>query len=360
MQTGEYNWVNRELKSLVELKQTERLWHIPLLTSLCVGMPVLLGYFGGDLKHGLGAAFCGFVILYLPSTKITHRMLTLMGVSYGFLVSFTVGIATSFHPVVSAFSLGIYAALVHWVTVKLGVKTPGNFFILLIAVIAGCQPFEMSTIPARIGAMALATMFACLVGFVYSLYITRKYPPVPEPVKTKWRYSNIFESMIWGLFTLLSVLAGHYLTEHNPYWVPVSCLAVMQGVGVQQIWQRSFHRILGTFIGLGLTWVLLSFNMNQLEVIIAIMILQFIIQMLILRNYAMAVTFITPLTIFLADPDLGNMHVDQLVLARMLDITLGSLIGAAGGWMIYHQKLKMKAVRQLRKTSVAMGRKGEK
>lgn len=360
MQTGEYNWVNRELKSLVELKQTERLWHIPLLTSLCVGMPVLTGYFLDELRYGLGAAFCGFVILYLPSTKITHRMLTLMGVSYGFLVSFTVGIASSFHPIASALILGVYASLVHWVTVKLGVKTPGNFFILLIAVIAGCQPFVLETIPARIGTMALATMFACLMGFIYSIYITRKYPPVPEPIKTKWRYSNVFESMIWGLFTLISVLAGHYLVEHNPYWVPVSCLAVMQGIGVQQIWQRSFHRILGTFLGLGLTWMLLSWDMNQLQIIISIMVMQFIIQMLVVRNYAMAVVFITPLTIFLADSDIGHLHVNELIVTRMKDITLGSLIGAVGGWMIYHQKLRMKAVRQLRKTSVAIGRMTEK
>ncbi len=357
---GNTDWVNRELRSLVELKQTERLWHIPLLTSLCVGIPVLAGYFLGFMKLGLGAAFCGFVILYLPPTKITHRMLTLMGVSYGFLISFTVGILSSFHPVVSAITLGIYASLVHWVTVKLGVRSPGNFFILLIAVIAGCQPFELETIPGRIGAMALATMFTCLMGFIYSLYITRKYPPVTDPVRTKWRYSNIFESMIWGLFTLISVLAGHYLVDHNPYWVPVSCLAVMQGVGVQQVWQRSFHRILGTFIGLGVTWGLLRLDMNQLEVIISIMVMQFIIQMLIVRNYAMAVVFITPLTIFLADSDLGHLHIDDLVLARMKDITIGSLIGAAGGWMIYHEKLKMKAVRKLRKTSVAIGRMGEK
>lgn len=350
-------WVNRELRSLVELKHTERLWHISLLNSLCVGMPILVGYFLGNLQLGLGAAFCGFVILYLPNTKITHRMLTLMGVSYAFLISFAVGIGTSFHPMVSAICLGIYASLVHWVTVKLGVKAPGNFFILIIAVIAGCQPFELSTITSRLGAMALATMFACFVGFFYSLYITKKYPPVHEVIRTKWRYTNVFESMIWGLFTFLSIIAGHYLVDYNPYWVPVSCLAVMQGVGAKQIWQRSYHRIIGTFIGMGLTWVILTLEINQLQVIVCIMVLQFIIQMLILRNYALAVIFITPFTILLADSDIGHIDVNELVITRMKDIIIGSLIGGVGGWVIYHEKLRVKAIRKLRKTSVEFGRK---
>lgn len=350
--------MRRALKSLIQLNDTERLWHISLLNSLCVGMPILVGYFLNNLRLGLGAAFCGFVILYLPNTKISHRMITLMGVSYGFLISFAVGIGTSFHPVVSAVSLGIYAALVHWTTVKLGLKAPGNFFILIIAVIAGCQPFDLESIASRIGAMALATMFACLVGFLYSLYIIKKYPPIQEVIRTKWRYTNVFESMIWGVFTFLSVLAGHYLVEHNPYWVPVSCLAVMQGVGAKQIWQRSYHRIIGTFIGMGLTWVILSLEMNQLQVIICIMVLQFVIQMLILRNYALAVIFMTPFTILLADSDIGQIDVNELVFTRMKDITLGSLIGAFGGWVIYHEKLRIKAVRQLRKTSVGMGRRG--
>lgn len=356
MSTKSIHWIQRALKSLIQLNDTERLWHISLLNSLCVGMPILVGYFLNNLRLGLGAAFCGFVILYLPNTKISHRMITLMGVSYGFLISFAVGIGTSFHPVVSAVSLGIYAALVHWTTVKLGLKAPGNFFILIIAVIAGCQPFDLESITSRIGAMALATMFACLVGFLYSLYITKKYPPVQEVIRTKWRYTNVFESMIWGVFTFLSVLAGHYLVEHNPYWVPVSCLAVMQGIGAKQIWQRSYHRIIGTFIGMGLTWVILTLKMNQLQIIICIMVLQFVIQMLILRNYALAVIFMTPFTILLADSDIGQIDVNELVITRMKDITLGSLIGAFGGWVIYHEKLRIKAVRQLRKTSVGFGR----
>ncbi len=56
---GFYRWimilegralVKRELKLLFQLKKTERLWHIPVLASLCVGMPLLIGYYLGHLE----------------------------------------------------------------------------------------------------------------------------------------------------------------------------------------------------------------------------------------------------------------------------------------------------------------------
>lgn len=357
MEPGEQHWLNRELHSLVQLKETERLWHIPLLASLCVGLPILIGFYLGHPEFGLGACISGFVILYLPPTSVTHRMITLIGASYGFLIAFTLGIATSFHPVVSAVSLGVFAFIVHWVTNYLGMRPPGNFFFLMIAAIAGCMPFDLNTIPLRVGLMALGSMLACTLGFFYSLYITRKYPPVTEPVKRKSRYTSIFESVILGVFMAISVLAGHFMTENNPYWVPVSCMAVMQGVGLQHVWQRSFQRIVGTIIGLGLAWVLLKLEMNMLQTFISIMLLQFIMEMLIVRNYALAVIVMTPLTIFLAESHTPAIDPDILVFARLKDIVIGSLIGAVAGWFVYHEKLRYKAVRQMRKTSVAIGRK---
>lgn len=101
------------------------------------------------------------------------------------------------------------------------------------------------------------------------------------------------------MFTALAV--GYLVKMENPYWVPISCAAVMQGASRYHIWQRSFHRILGTFIGIGLTWTLLQVVSNPIAMVLAIILLQFIIEMMITRQYALAVIFITPLTVFLAE-----------------------------------------------------------
>lgn len=93
------------------------------------------------------------------------------------------------------------------------------------------------------------------------------------------------------------------------------------------------HRILGTFIGIGLAWVILLFNPEKIVMIIIITILQFIIELLIVRNYGFAVIFITPLTILLAETaSETHHHVETLMQARLIDTVIGSLIGLAAGF----------------------------
>jgi hypothetical protein len=40
--------------------------------------------------------------------------------------------------------------------------------------------------------------------------------------------------------------------------------------------------------------------------------------------------------------------------ARFFDILTGSLVGALGGWLLYHEKLHYLATRQIRKTRVVL------
>lgn len=359
MSNGLKQIVKREIKLLFQLKQTERLWHIPVLASLCTGLPLLIGYSIDRLDYGILACLGGLLILYLPSTKLENRMVTLLLCAFGFILSFTIGIVFSFNPYFSAIVLGLFAFGVNWVTNYFKLRPPGSFFFIMLASMAICMPFDLISIPTKIGLIALGTIFTCVFALFYSLYITKKYSnklPAQFPVKRK--YINLTESVIIGVFIGISLLVGRFLELENPYWVPISCAAIMQGVSVSHVWQRSFHRIAGTAIGVGLVWFLLQFNLSALSICMAILILQFIIEMLIVRHYALAVIFITPLTFFLAElgGGIGADH-NQLISARLIDIVIGSLIGVMGGWILHNQQVHLKAERQIRKTRIAILRK---
>jgi uncharacterized membrane protein YccC len=353
------NLLHSEIMFLFELKKTERLWHIPVLASLCVGLPLLIGYYFDKLDYGLLSCMAGLVILYLPTTTLARRMITLLACSFGFMISFTIGISFSYNPIFSSIVLGLFAMAVYWVVNYFGMKPPGSFFFIMIASIASCMPFDLMTIPTRVGLIGMGAMLACFLAFFYSLYITQKSPPKTEFIVVKRKYyTTLFEAVIVGFFIFLSLLTGHLLQLENPYWLPISCAAVMQGANFQHIWQRSFQRVLGTFIGLGLAWLLLLLKMTPLTICITIMVLQFIIEMLIGRHYGLAVIFITPLTLFLAEAG-SAMTVDPnaLISVRFMDILLGSIIGAIGGWFLHHEQFRHKAERQIRKTRVHVLRK---
>lgn len=347
-----------EILALFRYKKSERTWHVPFLASLCVGIPLFIGYYLDKPAYGITACIGGLVFLYLPASSLARRMVTILACSFGFVFAFTIGVLFSFNPYLSSVVLGLFAAFVHWVSRFYQLKPPGNFFFIMIASIASCMPFDLEGIPVKVGLIAMGTMLACVIAFIYSLLITKGTAFKSEFVVVMQRnYVTIFEAVVIGFFMSLSLLTGLLLKLDNPYWLPISCAAVIQGVTLQQVWRRSFQRILGTFVGLLLTWFLLQQELNLFWICCSIVVFQFIVETLIVRQYAMAIIFMTPLTIFLAD--VGNsLQIDpnELIMTRFFDIIIGSVIGAVAGWILHHQNLRNKSERQIRKTRIAMYR----
>ncbi len=364
MKTSLKQLIKEEFQYLFLIKKTERVWHIPLLASLCTGIPLLVGLYFNNLQSGILACIAGLVILYLPSKlTLSSRMLTLLVCSFGFLISFTIGICFSFNPYVSLIVLGLFSVAVHWVCLYFKVPAPGSFFFIFVAAMASCMPFNLQVIPQKIGLIGLGAMFACLLAFCYTLLISRKQlfnNEISVVVVQKTTDTDFLEAFTVGLFVSISVLVAHLFKMQNPYWVPVSCLAVMQGASLRHIWRRSLHRMLGTFIGLGVCWlILLGSNSNSLTVCLSIIALQFIIEMLIVRHYALAVIFITPMTILLAET-VNPMYYTTytLIHIRFWDIMLGSALGAVGGWVMHYEKIRFYGLKIIQNASVLINKRG--
>lgn len=347
-----------EFKELYTIKPSTRSWHIPFLASMCVGLPLLAAYFLGNTHAGSICSLAGLVILYLPQASFTKRMITLMACSFGLITSFFLGLLFSFNPIVASVFLGLHTFVVHWVTRYFRLKPPGNFFFIMLAAVALCMPFSLEQVPQKTGLAAMGCIVACLLAFVYGFMVRTKNPEENETIVVKKNLiTGTAESAIFGIFIGLSIAIAKSFKLENPYWVPVSCLAVMQGISAKHIWQRSAQRIVGTFLGLTLAYFLLMLKLPVWGICIGIMLMQFVVEMLITRNYGLAVIFITGLTLLLAEfgSTLSGRPGD-LVQARFIDIVLGSLVGSVGGYFVYHRKIKDKLERQIRKTRVAIKR----
>jgi uncharacterized membrane protein YccC len=71
------------------------------------------------------------------------------------------------------------------------------------------------------------------------------------------------------------------------------------------------------------------------------MVMSFIIEVLVVRHYGLAVVFITPLTILLAEAaTLGHGSPDEIVLARFFDTVLGCVVGLACGVCIHNARFR--------------------
>jgi len=329
------------MKSLFTFNSTTRKWHLPVVAGLSVGIPMVIGWLTDNMEAGKLASLAGLSILYIQSDNLVERMIILMTCCFGITLSYSVGLLFSFNSIVAPIALGVLSFGIHYSLHQLKMtRPPGNFFFIMIASTAICTPFDPETIPTKVGYVALGTILTCGLALVYSLLTLKKNGLSLTFETNKDAHTNIVESLVFGLFIAISLAVALYLDIENPYWIPISCLAVMQGSSSKHIWTRGTQRIIGTIIGLGLTWGIAYSNPTPLFMVIGIIVLQIIVEFLIVRNYAIAVVFITILTIFLAESGNELSHnTTEVFLARLFDILIGSAIGIIGGWILYHEKV---------------------
>lgn len=324
-------------RQLFELKPSTRPWHFSLVAALCVGIPVLIGSYFKHPQYGILSGIGAMVFLYMPQAGIAKRMIRLAWSAIGFLISFALGASCSFDPFMSAFMLTIITLLATIICRFYLIPPPGSFFFILFAAIAVTLPFNLALIPLQIGLIAIGAAFASLMAFIYSFLILRHTALLDLPIPPSRRTGEIIhEALVMGIFVGGSYFLTKYLNFDNPYWVPISCAAIMQGSTFTAVWHRKVHRIFGTIIGMGLTWIIFSYAPNTMEIGLIIIALIFIIEALIVCNYALAVIFITPLTVLFAESTSMGISPNLLVMARLTDIVVGSAIGLIGGWVLHH------------------------
>jgi uncharacterized membrane protein YccC len=133
-----------------------------------------------------------------------------------------------------------------------------------------------------------------------------------------------------GLASLIAGLVGDLMGLQRGYWsVAAAVLMLHFGLDWRRTVQRGLERMAGTWAGLALAAIVVAWHPEGLWLVAVVAILQFTIEMLVLRNYAFAVVFITAIALVIATGgrDVPG-HLD-LLLARGVDTTLGCLIGIA-------------------------------
>ena len=341
--------VRVELRHLATINASDRRWQMPFCAALAMGLPLLIGAYFERLDYGLVSSLGGLVFLYSPNTVLSHRMVSLMAAAFGLSACYALGVMSHFFPLLLVPVLTFIAILVSMVCRVYAVEPPGSLFFIMAAAIGAYSPIEVMQVPLYVGLLTMGSLLACLIAFFYSIYILRLQPPQPfTPLPPVTFDFVIFDSIIIGLFVGISLTLAQALQLERAYWVPMSCLAVIQGVSLRAVWNKQVHRIAGTGLGLLLAWGLLALPLDKWSISLMMMLLAFLIETLVVRHYGLAVIFITPLTIFLAEAaQLQNESQSTMLQARLLDTVLGSVVGLVGGVCLYNPHIRKILSRQI-------------
>lgn len=350
-QKGVAELLREEWRHLTRMNTSDRPWQMPVAAALSSGLPIMVGAATDHLAYGMVASLGGMVFLYLPGTPLHHRMVTLMACAFGLIACYTLGLVCHFFPLALTPLLALLTMLVTMVVRFYRLGPPGAVFFVMAASLAAFTPTSVLEAPMRIGLITLGCLQAALIAFIYSLVHLRVRAPLPvEPLPAPTFDFVIFDSIVIGASVGLSLAIAQALQMPRAYWAPISCLAVVQGVTLRAVWNRQVHRIAGTGVGLGLAWALISLPLDAWSIAVLIILLSFIIETLVVRHYGVAVVFITPVTILLAEAaTLGAEPAGAVIEARFFDTVLGCLVGLAGGFCLHSHTFRERAGGQIRR-----------
>lgn len=335
-------FLRRELQHLLAFNASDRRWPMPFCAALASGLPLLVGAWFDHLDYGLVSSLGGLVFLYMPNTPLSHRMVSLMASAFGVSACYALGLMCHFLPVMLVPVLVFISIVVTMICRFYLLGPPGSLFFVMAAAIGCYSPIDVMQLPLFVGLLSLGALLAFLLAFFYSLYdLRQRLPDVVQPLPAPSFDFVIVDSIVIGAFVGIALALAQALQLDRPYWVPVSCLAVIQGASLRAVWNKQVHRIVGTGLGLLVAWGLLILPLDKWSVSLLMMLLAFCIELLVVRHYGLAVIFVTPLTIFLAEAShLGQASPDELLLARLFDIVLGSVTGLFGGLCLHSPKFR--------------------
>lgn len=155
----------------------------------------------------------------------------------------------------------------------------------------------------------------------------------------------------FGVITTIAALIAYGFDFTRSYWIPLSCVAVMSGASMIATFYRAIQRSIGTFIGIIIASVILYFHPTGYMIAAIIFFFTLMTELCIVKNYGLAVIFITPSALVLAETiSQGQFSFFHFSSARFIDVVIGSAIGLIGVALMGKRSASIRIPRILMRT----------
>lgn len=142
-------------------------------------------------------------------------------------------------------------------------------------------------------------------------------------------------SVRFGVVTIIAAIIAYQFELTRSYWVPLSCVAVLSGSTIVTTYHRAIQRGFGTILGILIASLILATHPSGYILVFLILLLTFITELFIVKNYGLAALFFTPNALLMAESTShGNFSFSYFASARLIDVLVGIVIGLLGVWIV--------------------------
>lgn len=314
-------------------------WQLGLQAALGLAVPILVMTLLGQPLIGFIAAAGAFTVLFAAYSPVVERAKVLPIVAAGLVISAALGVLVAGNHVLVSIGVVVVAVVSAALAFGFRLGPPGPIFFVLAF---GLSAQVMTSAP--IAPLAYIAAFASGCGFSYLLTLT----PLALP-KVRAQYARTLSEMLpgptldatarllllrVGIVAVIGVLLGLIVDPGRTYWIVGAAIAVVGTTAARRAaFQRGLHRMLGTLVGVGLYALLTLLHPSGLWLALLLGLLQFTVELVVVRHYALALVFITPLVLLLTGAATGQIGSMDVALERVIDTLVGAALGAASGFL---------------------------
>lgn len=310
------------------------LWHlrphqgahrVAARAAVSVAVPLLVVVLAGHPEWSPYAAFGAFTSLYGRNHRHLSRATMQATAGAALFAAVLLGVLVGGLPHAAWWAVPVAGAVAYagsHLALAQDWHPPGSLF--LVFAFGGCAsaPHGLGDLVPAAAVTAGSVLFALAVGAVGGVLQRSRTRPLPVRLHRSWLPAR--DAVAAVLAGGLAVLAG----IGHPYWAMVAAVAPLSLRGMSGQLTRAVHRVGGTLVGLLPAAALLVLDLRGVWLVALVAVLQFVTELLVGRNYGLALLAITPLALLMGQAA-HRVPVTGLLVDRGVETVLGSVAGVA-------------------------------
>ncbi|WP_207453907.1 FUSC family protein [Herbiconiux sp. SYSU D00978] len=330
-QAGSGDW----LRGLVVLGPHAGAHRVAIRAGISVLVPLLVLLAIGRLEWSLYASFGAFTSLYGRNASYVPRLRMQLTVGALLVASVLLGVLVALVPERAwlVVTLGAVWAVLMSVASDVGRwAPPGPMFLVFAFGAVASAPATPDSVPTAFVVATASAVFSVLVGVGGALVAGRprrlleRTPGERASLRAALRdRALVVRAVRFGVAAFLAGALATAVGIGHPYWAMLSAVVPLVAADLSHAVLRASHRVVGTLVGVALALPLLLLHPTGLVAILLVVALQVTAELLVLRNYGLALVFITPLALVMIELATDS---DPLALARdrAVETVLGCLL----------------------------------
>ena len=311
------------LRDLVRLQPQPGAHRVAVRAGISVLVPLLVVLALGRPEWSLYAVFGAFTAVY--GRNHVHLPRVVMQAGAGAALTLAVALGTLVGTLGHREPVAVLGtAVVAGIGVRLAAvqdwHPPGPLFLVFAFGATAAFPHRPADVAVAVAVAGATAGFAVLVGNAGALLRRDERPRTW--VRTRHLPADPWLPAQFALAVLISGAVATGLGIGHPYWATVAAAAPLTGHGSRGQLVRGLHRLGGTMVGLVSAAVLLSLGLGAVATVLVAAALQIVTELLVGRNYGLALVFITPMALLM-----GQIAVVRPVGPLLVDRALETVIG---------------------------------